>query len=330
MGITISKNDNNIDITTNTESLIIANNVSGNTITVDKEQSSVITVSTPGPKGDPYLFNANDDIYVGNVTASIVSASGGFVGDLTGIASNAITAVNASNAFNVYVGNDDTGDTSNSILFSNTAGAGYRAVFEDTSLTYDNTNNNLNVAGNVLSSNYFMLGMSGVITPDSLYYVGPSLEGKFGVQWSTRYMLSDSFPNPTSAAGVEAPSALAATGMTVPYQSRLKNANIVVGGTNNKDTLVIVLAYYEPRTSSVPSAGSSEIIQFLGPFFHSYTSGIPDSTYGICPPSLAEITGESTGGPELLPGGFIVPLAYSGFSNQFYIDVQIQLERIGN
>ena len=37
MGITISKNDNNIDITTNTENLIIANNVSGETITVDKE-----------------------------------------------------------------------------------------------------------------------------------------------------------------------------------------------------------------------------------------------------------------------------------------------------
>ena len=338
MGITISKNDNNIDITTNTENLIIANNVSGNTITVDKEQTSIITVSTPGPKGDPYLYNANDDLYVGNITGSNISASGyvsasQFIGNLTGnaaTATSATTATTATNALNLYVGNDDTGDTSNSILFTNSGGAGNRSVYEDTNLSYDNTNNHLYVGGNVFSANYFTLGMSGVLTPSSTHYVGPSLEGKFGVQWSTRYAETAAVPNPVSSNSTTVPSALAGAGMTIPFKSRLKSANAVIGGTVSKDVLILILIYYPPRTSSPPEAGATETGYYLGNFYFNYETSDVDPTYGIAGPSLAEVVGEQGGTDlELNRGGFIVPIGYSSTSNPFYIDAQIQLERIG-
>ncbi len=106
MGITISKNDNSIDITTNTDSLIIANNVSGETITVDAEKTSVVTVGTPGARGSQGeegpvgSFSAGDDLNIGNLTASAnISSSGIFTGDgsgLTNIQASGITGLNLS------------------------------------------------------------------------------------------------------------------------------------------------------------------------------------------------------------------------------------------
>ncbi len=70
MGITISKNDNTIDISTNTESLIIANNVSGETITVDREKTDIVTVAHPGPSLNYQNLSVTNVSASGTVTAA--------------------------------------------------------------------------------------------------------------------------------------------------------------------------------------------------------------------------------------------------------------------
>ncbi len=50
---------------------------------------------------------------------------------------------NASTASQLYINNDDTGDTNNPILFTASSTAGNKAIFEDSALYFDNTNNRL-------------------------------------------------------------------------------------------------------------------------------------------------------------------------------------------
>lgn len=330
MGITISNNDNTIDITTNTDSLIIANNVSGETITVDAEQTSVVTVATPGPKGDPYLYGDDDDVLFGNITGSVVSSSGGFTGSLHGNADTATTATVASSAGQIYVNNDETGDTNNSILFSNTGGAGNRTVYEDSNLYYDNTNNDLHVTGGVYSGNTYTIAMSGVFNPQSGKITGPSLEGKYGVQWSLLYGSPTEFPDPASPVELcTYPSALATTGYTVPYKSVMQNVEITCGGTRWKESYTFYIVYVQPRTGSQPLAGATEAGMYLGPFNHRYTTpNTIDPIYGIAPPSLAEQIGPTEPFNSIAGGGFLVPLVFSDSIHPVFVDVQIKLKRI--
>ena len=403
MAITIEKNDNNIDITTNTDSLIIANNVSGETITVDKEQTSVVTVSSPGPKGDPYQYGSDDHVLVGAITASnilvpwggfiygerepglgnplrlvendgpssytigdpafsygrmyslnielnpnvtnadtwiggrsltlgntagtshitasvAISSSNGFIGDLTG---------NADSATQVYVAEDNTGDTSNSILFSNSPGAGNRTIYEDNNLIYDNTNNNLHVGGRVYSNNTFTIGMSGLFANTVLGNVfGPSIEGKFGVTWTADYGDSLNFPLPSASETCIVYSALAAAGQTIPYKCTIYDAQVVIGGARWKDDIVVYLVYYPPRTTATPANGATETGYYLGPFYHTYSCpNTVDSTYGLAAPSLATLEGEITPFLTLEQGGFVVPVAYNDNSTTFYADIQMTFKR---
>lgn len=338
MGITISNNDNTIDITTNTDSLIIANNVSGETIAVDAEKTSVVTVATPGPKGDPYLYGDDDDVLFGNITGSNISASGyvsasQFVGNLTGNAATSTTstlAATATNALNLYVGNDETGDTNNPILFSNSGGNGYKPIFEDSALYFDNTNNHLNVGGNVYSANTYTIGMSGKFTPQNENTIGPSLEGKFGVEWALSYGNEANFPNPTGGGTPSnTPSALAAAGWTIPYKCTVKKIDIVCSGTSWKDIYNMAVIYFPPRTEATPLSNAVEETPYISRTLHIYsTPNTVSTTYGISPPSLAEVTGEYSEA-QFAEGGFFTPILISATSvNPVYVDVQITIQRI--
>ena len=159
MGITISKNDNSIDITTNTDSLIIANNVSGETITVDAEKTSVVTVGTPGARGSQGeegpvgSFSAGDDLNVGNITASAnISSSGIFTGDgsgLTNIQASGVTGLNLSMI------------SSGSISASITPTTG---LYVNTNIT---ASGNISSSGTITADMLHIRGTTGHVTFDS-------------------------------------------------------------------------------------------------------------------------------------------------------------------
>jgi hypothetical protein len=84
---------------------------------------------------DAFIKNNANDTTTGIITAA------GFSGPLTGNADTATSATDATNAANIYVSSDETGDTNNPILFANAGGNSNRAVYEDSTLYYNNTSN---------------------------------------------------------------------------------------------------------------------------------------------------------------------------------------------
>jgi len=83
------------------------------------------------------------DITTGTISdarlpATITSSITGSSASCTG---NAATATTATNASKVYCYNDDTGDTNCPIMFTANSTEGYKALYEDSSLYFDNTNN---------------------------------------------------------------------------------------------------------------------------------------------------------------------------------------------
>lgn len=74
----------------------------------------------------------------GTITANITGNVSGSSGSCTGIATKATQ---------LYINNDDTGDANCPILFSANTTAGYKAIYEDSAIYVDNTNNNIHAAG---------------------------------------------------------------------------------------------------------------------------------------------------------------------------------------
>lgn len=111
------------------------------------------TNTSNGTDGDPYdltfdvnannVFTAIDTTTVGTFTSSFAE-TGSYIagGNVDGTVANATDATNASK---IYVTNDDTGDTTNPILFVNSGGNGNRSVFEDQAFYFDNSNDILYV-----------------------------------------------------------------------------------------------------------------------------------------------------------------------------------------
>ena len=57
------------------------------------------------------------------------------------------TVTNCTNAANVYITEDNTGDTTCSIIFTQSAGGANRALYEDDGLMYNNTTNYISCGG---------------------------------------------------------------------------------------------------------------------------------------------------------------------------------------
>ncbi len=93
------------------------------------------TILTPGITGN--AGTVTNGVYTtGNQTiAGTKTFSSLIAGSING---------NAATATQLRITEDNTGDTTNSILFTNSPGTANRSVFEDSSLTYNNTNNILN------------------------------------------------------------------------------------------------------------------------------------------------------------------------------------------
>ena len=85
--------------------------------------------------------NATITLARGDSTTDVVTVNN--VANANACSGNAATATTATNATNLYINNDDTGDTNCPILFSANTTAGYKAVYEDSALYFDNTNNTL-------------------------------------------------------------------------------------------------------------------------------------------------------------------------------------------
>jgi len=122
--ITLARGDSTTDVVT-VNNVANANACSGNAATA----TALATARTIGGVS----FNGTANINLPGVnTAGNQNTSG-----------NAATATTATNATNLYINNDDTGDTNCPILFSANTTAGYKAVYEDSALYFDNTNNTL-------------------------------------------------------------------------------------------------------------------------------------------------------------------------------------------
>ena len=68
-------------------------------------------------------------------------------GDMSVSGTLSATVANATNAANVYLNTDDTGDTSCSIVFTQDAGGANRPLYEDSGLLYNNTTNYITCGG---------------------------------------------------------------------------------------------------------------------------------------------------------------------------------------
>jgi len=91
-------------------------------------------------------FTVTSNATSANTGSTIVARDGS--GNFTAGTITATLSGTATNATNVYVNNDDTGDTNCPILFSANSTAGYKPVYEDSSFYFDNTNNILYTTAN--------------------------------------------------------------------------------------------------------------------------------------------------------------------------------------
>ena len=132
MSTTVNTNTNTVTIAESKNSVLVTNNNTGNSVNVTGTDSPIITVASPGPKGDTGTFSVGSDLNIATITASGDISSSGiitaaeFVGTLSTTASNAIsasfvptasfartantatTATTATNANNVYVDANNT------------------------------------------------------------------------------------------------------------------------------------------------------------------------------------------------------------------------------
>ncbi len=87
---------------------------------------------------------AGTDITTGTISDARLPAT--ISSNITGNAATATTtttATTANQASRLFIYNDDTGDTNNPILFTATTNSGYKDIFEDSALYFDNTSNRL-------------------------------------------------------------------------------------------------------------------------------------------------------------------------------------------
>ena len=132
MSTTVNTTTNTVTISESENSVQVTNNNTGTSVDVTGMDSPIITVASPGPKGDTGTFSIGSDLNIATITASgAISTSGvitaaEFVGALSTTASSAIsasfattssfattadsatTATTATNANNVYVDANDT------------------------------------------------------------------------------------------------------------------------------------------------------------------------------------------------------------------------------
>ena len=132
MSTTVNTNTNTVTISESENSVLVTNNNTGNSVNVTGTDSPIITVASPGPKGDTGTFSVGSDLNIATITASGDISSSGiitaaeFVGTLSTTASNAVsssfattssfariantatTATTATNANNVYVDANNT------------------------------------------------------------------------------------------------------------------------------------------------------------------------------------------------------------------------------
>ena len=196
-------------------------------------------------------------------------------------------------------------------------------------LTFDNTNNVLNVAGNIYSYNDEVIAMSGQFIPLGLdTVVGPNIEGKFGVSWDCNYGVPASYPS-YPATDCTVPSALAAAGYTIPYKCATTAVAFVCGGTRWKDKYTFQLVYVPPRSFAQPLPEATETCNYAAHAEWVYeTPNTVSPTYGIAAPSLAYTTGTGESLIEMEPGGFIVPIMKTEASFPVFVDLQIRIRRI--
>jgi hypothetical protein len=119
----------------------------------DASYASTITTALGGKVGTSSaqaLGSAANVMTVSNATITLARGDGttdvvtvNNVANANACSGNAATATTATNANNLYIYDDNTGDTNCPILFSATTTAGYKAVYEDSALYFDNTNNTL-------------------------------------------------------------------------------------------------------------------------------------------------------------------------------------------
>jgi len=91
-------------------------------------------------------FTVTSNATSANTGSTIVARDGS--GNFTAGTITATLSGTATNATNVYINNDDTGDTNCPILFSANSTAGYKPIYEDSSFYFDNTNNILYTTAN--------------------------------------------------------------------------------------------------------------------------------------------------------------------------------------
>ena len=158
-------------LTEGNTNVVVADSGTGTvTVTVDGATHSVlaaagITLSQGNFVGD---LTGNADTATALATARTiggVSFNGSANINLPGVntagnqntSGNATTATTATNATNVYINNDDTGDTNCPILFSANSTAGYKPIYEDSAFYFNNTANTLvvtNITGTASAAKY--------------------------------------------------------------------------------------------------------------------------------------------------------------------------------
>jgi len=98
---------------------------------------------------------------------------------------------NASTASQVYINNDDSGDTNCPILFTQNTTAGNKPIYEDSALYFDNTNN-------ILYTTTFSGALSGNASTASQVYVTNTTSGTYYVNFSSSGSANRDIRNATS------------------------------------------------------------------------------------------------------------------------------------
>ena len=110
----------------------------------DYQQTGTMTVGVDDAGHDVKFFgDTAGDYMLWDTSANKLMVEGDceVTGTLTA------TVANATNAANVYITEDNTGDTSCSIIFTQDAGGANRALYEDSGLLYNNTTNYITCGG---------------------------------------------------------------------------------------------------------------------------------------------------------------------------------------
>ena len=134
------------------------------------------TIDIAGGSGISTVVGATDTITITNDSPNIVQTTiTGNAGSATVLqTARTINGVSFNGSANIvvepYISSDDTGDTNNPLVFTATSTAGYKRLYEDSTLYFDNTSNILYTPSSTMSGTLSVRGAIDLADNDNLRF----------------------------------------------------------------------------------------------------------------------------------------------------------------